>query len=448
MGGSSPATIDFTWYYILALTIMVTVNLGVQANQLITAGSAKDEYTARFGFSTGLYLKRFCTLLWGLFGLLAVLLYGRSIVDPDLAYGYAVLDLLGGVGMGLVGLMIACLLAALMSTADALMITSSSLLTHNVFYVAFPNFKESSYILAGRLLGAVVLVVGCYVALQFESIFQQLKLTWEITAAFSACFWVGMVWRRANRKAAWCSIVATLFFLFVLPLLLPALVPSLRTNAYTAKMTKPAPLERVYVAHEMDVLARQQEMREWEEQNSLGKAAGTRPVELKAGEKYTRTYQLPKKSIFWTLGVKRNANGVLEGRGMFNVELLLLSMAGWDLSSNSYALNETIRVVLKILIPFGLLMLISLMTAPLDKNLLDKFFVKMKTPVLVDREADRRELDLSYRAPGRFDHLKLFPNSNWEFMKWDRIDTIGMIVSTFTTLVIIALLFVMVSFPS
>jgi len=213
-------------------------------------------------------------------------------------------------------------------------------------------------------------------------------------------------------------------------------------------MTKPAPLERVYVAHEMDVLNRQEEMREWEEQNSLGKAAGTRPVELKAGEKYTRTYQLPKKSIFWTLGVKRNANGVLEGRGMFNVELLLLSMAGWDLSSNSYALNETIRVVLKILIPFGLLMLISLMTAPLDKNLLDRFFVKMKTPVLVDREADRRELDLSYRAPGRFDHLKLFPNSNWEFMKWDRIDTIGMIVSTFTTLVIIALLFVMVSFPS
>ena len=29
------------------------------------------------------------------------------------------------------------------------------------------------------------------------------------------------------------------------------------------------------------------------------------------------------------------------------------------------------------------------------------------------------------RNPTRFDHTKLLPSSNWEFCKWDRVDTIG-----------------------
>ena len=32
------------------------------------------------------------------------------------------------------------------------------------------------------------------------------------------------------------------------------------------------------------------------------------------------------------------------------------------------------------------------------------------------------------RNPTRFDHTKLLPWSNWEFCKWDRVDTIGFLV--------------------
>ncbi len=441
----TPRTIDFTWYYILGLTVMVTINLGVQANQLVCAGSAKDEFTARFGFSTGIYLKRFCTLFWGLFGLIAVLLYSQSVGDPDLVYGHAILDLLGPLNSGLVGLMIACLMAAIMSTADCLMITSSSLLTHNLFRVVFPDLDEKHYVRVGRIVGALVLIGGCYVALQFESIFQQLKLSWEITAVFAASFWLGMLWRRANRKAAWSSIAVTLILLFLIPVFGPVLAPDLRVSAYTTRMTNPAPLERTYVAHKMDLQAREKEIVDWNELDALGKAEGGRPEPLEVGGKFHRTYQLPRKSIFWTQGVARNSEGVLEGHGMLNIGLLAIDRLGWDLSKNSYALNETLRVILRIVVPFGALILVALLTKPLDKALLDRFYVKMKTPVLPDSEEDEKELALSYENPARFDHLKMLRNSNWEFGKWDKLDMIGFLISCSTVVAIVGLLFVMVS---
>ena len=129
----SPVTQDFTWYYIAALTMMITINVMIQPNMLTANGSAKGEYECRFGFVVGSYMKRVCTVLWGFFALLAVVLYHGKVNNPDLIWGYATLDLLGPLNIGLVGLMIACLMAALMSTADCMMITASSLLTHNIY---------------------------------------------------------------------------------------------------------------------------------------------------------------------------------------------------------------------------------------------------------------------------------------------------------------------------
>ena len=119
----SPTTIDFTWYYILALSLMGMINVVIQPNSLVATGSAKGEYECRFGFVTGNFMKRFVTIFWGFFALMAIVLYHDKVHQSDLVWGYATLDLLGPLKIGLVGLMIACLMAALMSTADCLMIT-------------------------------------------------------------------------------------------------------------------------------------------------------------------------------------------------------------------------------------------------------------------------------------------------------------------------------------
>jgi solute:Na+ symporter, SSS family len=108
----SPASIDFTWYYIAAIGLMSTINVVIAPNMLVATGSAKDEYTARFGFTSGNYMKRICTIFWGLFGLAAVLLYRDTLSNSDMLWGYATVDLLGSLNLGLVGLMIACLMAA------------------------------------------------------------------------------------------------------------------------------------------------------------------------------------------------------------------------------------------------------------------------------------------------------------------------------------------------
>jgi len=444
----SPTIIDFTWYYILAATVMVTINLGVQANQLTTSGSAKDEYTARFGFITGLYMKRFVIVLWGLFGLLAVLLYGltagdKYVRDPDMVFGVATVDLLGGLKLGLVGLMIACLMAALMAVASAMMICGAALLTHNLYQPLFPKLSERHYVFIGRISGASILLGGAWIALQFESIFQQLKLSWEITAIFAACFWLGMIWRRINRVGAWASIIVTTLVFFAIPVILP-LFPNVRTDPYLAKMTTPQPIARIYRAHQVDIDVRTQQMKIWDNLNAIGKASGPRPQMLKVGERFEKIYPVPQKSIFWTQGVKRDKNGVVKGTGLLNLDLVALDKMGVDLSKFPYALNESIRVTSRVIIPFGVLILVSLMTKRDDKTLLDRFFVKMKTPVQRDRAADKHEMELSYANPTRFNHLKLFPNSEWELGKWDKTDIIGFLISIVFAFVIVGLVFLIV----
>ena len=92
-----------------------------------------------------------------------------------------------------------------------------------------------------------------------------------------------------------------------------------------------------------------------------------------------------------------------------------------------------------------LLILLGYLTKPDDEKALDRFYAKMKTPVLVDRKADQRELELSYAKPHRFDHLKMFPNTSWEFCKWDKTDTVGFGIALLVAFGIIGLLLLVVS---
>jgi SSS family solute:Na+ symporter len=437
----SPVTQDFTWYYIAALTLMITVNVVIQPNALIATGSAKGEYESRFGFVTGNYMKRVCTVLWGFFALFAVVLYHDKVNNPDLVWGYATLDLLGPLNMGLVGLMIACLMAALMSTADCLMITASSLLTHNIYRPLISGRSERHYVTVGRVVGALVVIGGALIASQYDTILQQLKLWWELNVMVAAAFWIGMKWRRATRVAAWSSIVATMVIFFLLPMTLPVVVPSLRTSEGLLKTTEAREIVRQYTATGMDVEERNADIQRWEENRT-----GEKPEPLSAGEPYTRTYTQPSRSIFWVKGIKLDGNGVRYGSGMLSLELVLLDRLGVDLGRNPYALNETIRILIRTIVPFLIMIGVSLRTRRDDGNLLDRFFVKMKTPVDTDPDEDARQLKLSYADPRRFDDRNLFgPGSDWEFNKWTRTDTVGFAISTAAAVGVILLLMGLVS---
>jgi len=438
----SAQTLDFTWYYIASISVLIAVNVAVQANQMNAIGSAKDELTARVGFTSGCFLKRFCTVLWGLTGLIAVALYSGTISNPDLVWGHATRELLGGLGLGLVGLMIACLLAALMSSADMMMITASGVLTHNFYRTLFPNLDEKHYVFVGRIIGSLVLLGAALLACWFGTILQLLKFIWEFNAILAAAFWCGMKWRRANRLGAWSSMIATMLAFALIPTLLGAL-PAVQRHPYLLKQTDPQPLTRTYTAGQMEAEQRQQDIRQWEGLNAQGLARGARPDSINPGDQITKSIQPPRKSVFWSKGIAEK-DGAAQGQGMLYIEMVAIDRLV-DLSRLPYAMVETIRTLSRIIIPFSIIIVVSLLTRPDDRERLNRFFVKMRTPVKVDREQDRRELATSLADPTRFGERLLLPNSSFELFKWNKVDTIGFTLSVLTVLAIIAMLYALLN---
>ncbi len=441
----SPTLIDFTWYFILTAALIAGITVVTQPNQLVTNAAAKDEHTARFGFITGVFIKRFCTILWGVLGLSAILLYAGKIQNSDLLWGYASRDLLGPVGFGLVGIMIASLMAALMSTATTLMLTVSGLIVHNLYRPLVTGKNEKHYVWAGRVSGALFLIGSAIISTQFTGIFEILKFIWEFFVIFAAAFWLGLKWRRANRQGAWTSILATLSIFYLFPLLLSNVIPSLKTNEFMLMQTESKQVKRIYTARDLDVKERNKEIETWKSLDNKGKATGEIPQQIHVGEKFTKTYSLPSKAIFWSQQPELNAEGKLEARGYFYPELMFLQYAGFDLSKNPYALNETIRMLIRLFFPFIVLIIVSLLTKPNDDEITNNFFLKMRTKVRgLGPDVDEKDIEYSLANPEKTKGMLLFPNTNLEIYKWKKDDTGGFLISTGIVLIVIGAFFAIV----
>jgi solute:Na+ symporter, SSS family len=441
----SPTLIDFTWYFILTAALIAGVTVVTQPNQLVTNAAAKDEYAARFGFITGVFLKRFCTILWGVLGLSAILLYAGKIQNSDLLWGYATRNLLGPVGFGLVGLMIASLMAALMSTATALMLTVSGLIVHNLYRPLFPGKSEKHYVWAGRVAGGLFLIGSALISTQFTGIFEILKFIWEFFVIFAAAFWLGLKWRRANRQGAWASIITTLCIFYFFPLLLPNLIPSLRTSKFMLLQTESRQVIRTYTARQVDVKERNDEIAKRENLEKKGQANEKVPQPIYIGEKFSKTFILPSKAIFWSEQPTLNENGTLEAKGYFYPELILLQSMGLNLQDNPYALNETIRMLIRLIFPFFVLIVVSLITSPNEDVITERFFLKMRTKVRgLGSEIDERDLEYSFKHPEKTKAILVFPNTNLEIYKWNKQDTNGFLLSVVIVFIVIATLFAIV----
>lgn len=230
----STSSSEFPIHRILAVVLINLIGIVVQPHFIATGGgSAKTETTARVGLVVGNFLKRFCTVGWVLTGLIAVTLFANAnypelVEDPDRAWGVASSELLSP---GLRGLMLACLLAALMSSVDAYMIVGSGLVVRNL-YAPYVNAhaSEREYLIVGRLTGGLIVLGAVLISLFIMDVFQQLQLTWVFGVLFAAPFWIGMYWRRATRRAAWITVAYCAAFFFLIPWLAPIVSPELRTS--------------------------------------------------------------------------------------------------------------------------------------------------------------------------------------------------------------------------
>jgi Na+/proline symporter len=204
---------DITVFYITVVAVNGLVGIVTQPHIMSNCAAGRNELDNRVGFAYGNLLKRVCTVAWTLTGLCAIALY-PGLADPhhiDQIYGRMAGDLLPLVAPGLVGLFLASVLAAVMSSCDAWMIASSGLFTENIYRTWWArNRTPQHYLWVGRWCSAAVVVAAIVFALTLDSVVSGLEIFWRVQALMGIAFWVGLFWRRATVAAAWVSTLAAL----------------------------------------------------------------------------------------------------------------------------------------------------------------------------------------------------------------------------------------------
>jgi Na+/proline symporter len=208
---------DISVFVILMLTINGLVGITAQPHQLAAVGTGKDERSCRIGMTYGNFTKRFCTLGWALVGMVTLVMLiqtGETLADREDAFGYATRHLLFP---GAVGLMIASVLAANMSTCSAFTVDGGALFTQNFYRRYLVHGRDDRhYLLVGRVSGVFVTLLGVWFALAVEIVLEAFLFTESIAAFMGISLLGGICWKRANRYGAFTSLVVSSVVFFYL----------------------------------------------------------------------------------------------------------------------------------------------------------------------------------------------------------------------------------------
>ena len=196
-------------FYVIVIFVNGLIGWVTTPHSMQMCGAGRTDQEARVGLVGGMLLKRFCTIAWVLTALCGVGLYMNTTMHEDLVWGTMARDLLPTIAPGLVGLFIASVLAAVMSSCDAFMVSSAALFTENIYRPLIrPNRSEKHYVLVGRLTALAVVAGGIGLAFELPSVVDGLELVWIVQAMMGVSMWFSFFWRRATAAAAWASTLA------------------------------------------------------------------------------------------------------------------------------------------------------------------------------------------------------------------------------------------------
>ncbi len=351
---------------------------GIIGNMSVS-GSAKNEFAARFGAVSGTYAKRVMIIMWAFCGLIAIALYqgAAQLSDPDATWGTMALQLLKP---GFLGLMMAGLLAANMSTVAAQTMAVSALFTRNIWQYLRPDTTDAGQVGVGRWAIVVILSVGVYAAASMDDVYSVVQLLLTINVPFGASVMLIYFWRKLTAPAVWSAVIISAVLNIVFPsLIAPKLDALTRSPALTQQVEQDGRLVPVF----FESVVRED----------------------------------PADPASTLVGGKR-----------FHLELWILDRVGLDVAGLTASGRNAARFLYAGIFPFVVLILVSWFTRPPDKARTDLFFGKMKTPVGATPELEEAGMAETARAPHRFDDTKLLgATSAWEFTKWDKVDAIGFI---------------------
>ena len=178
--------------------------------------SAKDEGHAKAGTIFAGFLKVLPVFILVLPGLIAYALYpelfklqnGR-VINGDIAYPTLIVNLLPA---GLVGLMVAALLAALMGAMSSVFNSASTLVTLEFYKKIKPDASEHQLVTFGRAATGILVVLGMLWVPFINLINAQLFIYLQAVQAYvsppiAVCFIFGILWPRMNAKGAITSLM-------------------------------------------------------------------------------------------------------------------------------------------------------------------------------------------------------------------------------------------------
>src|SRR6266581_712917 len=180
--------------------------------------SAKDEGHAKAATIFAGFLKILPVFMLVLPGLIAFALYpdmfhigaNGQVLNGDIAYPTLIINLLP---TGLVGLMIAALLAALMGAMSSVFNSASTLVTLDFYKKIKPDASERQLVRFGRVMTGVMVLLGLAWVPFIHLISSQLYIYLQSVQAYisppiAACFILGILWPRMNGQGAISSLLA------------------------------------------------------------------------------------------------------------------------------------------------------------------------------------------------------------------------------------------------
>jgi LysM repeat protein len=332
---------------------------------------------------------------------------------------------------GLFGLMLAGLLAAMMSNIATNSMAASALFVRNVYnYLGDGQAKKERGVFVGRIAIMTVLVLGMIVALGMNDIVSFINLQLTVNVPWGAAIVLMFFWRRLSRAAVWWCVGSAALLTIVIPYG-AQYVPSLAHR--TSLVQKTAPQAVTYTvgakAESLAAIATARETRveQLARLNNVAVDAVVQPG------KVVTIFAAPAPVAMYFLKVVRinpeDLSSPLTGTGRFNFEAWMLQKVGLvNLRPMTKPDLQAVQFFFDGGLPFIVLILVSLLTKAPEREKVNYFFGKMKTPVGATPELEVATMEETRRNPGRFDHTKLFPNSNWEWTKWDKTDTIGFVI--------------------
>ena len=202
----------FTGVIVIGLYFWTTNQLIVQR----TLGARSLDH-GRWGSILCGFVKLPALFIMILPGTMAIVLY-PNLESPDQVFPVLAFDLLP---VGLRGVVLAALIAAITSTVDSILNSASTLVTMDFVKTFRPQTSERGLVLSGRLTTAVVMVVAVIWAPQitnFPTLWQYLQSALSyITPPVVVVFLGGIFWGRANGYGAFATLavgvpVGALFF--------------------------------------------------------------------------------------------------------------------------------------------------------------------------------------------------------------------------------------------